>query len=292
MTHRADDSAGGVGGLPVDFLRSRDPSGPLGTMRVVVPAVLLTLLAIAAPPAATATPGGGASVGRGGRRAARSRSVGLPFRGRLQNGVRLRESEHVRYVPEYAEGGHHYGTWQLVQLIERAAARVYGRLRGGPLSVGELSAARGGRLPGHRSHQNGRDVDLAFYMLGPRGPFQPYAFAAFDGDGVGRGPNAMLRFDDDRNWELVAKLVADGDARVQHIFVSRAIRRRLLATGRRRRARRVLLDRASRVLGQPSHGHRHANHFHVRIYCGPAERPAAKTVARSTLGIPGRGRAE
>jgi murein endopeptidase len=31
--------------------------------------------------------------------------------------------------------------------------------------------------------------------------------------------------------------------------------------------------RLEQVLVQPSHGHPHANHFHVRIYCNPHERP-------------------
>ena len=187
-------------------------------------------------------------------------------------GVHLRESEAIRYVTEYAARGNHFGTWQLVQLVERAAERVQRRLPGGRLSVGEMSAQAGGRLDGHRSHQSGRDVDLSFYMTDARGnPYAPFAFAEFGGDGVGRGPNRMLRFDDARNWELVGKLVADGDARVQHIFVSNALKRRLLREGRRRGAPASVLNRARQVMGQPAH-HAHANHFHVRIYCSPNER--------------------
>ncbi|MFK7990312.1 MAG: penicillin-insensitive murein endopeptidase [Sandaracinaceae bacterium] len=205
------------------------------------------------------------------RRRARSRSRGLPFEGRLIRGVRLEESDDIRYLPEYAERGNHYGTWQLVQLLERAAERVQQRLPGARLSVGELSGPEGGHLDGHRSHQNGRDADLSFYMTDARGnPREPFAYADFGGDGEGRGPNAMLRFDDARNWELVGKLVADGDARVQRIFVSRALKRRLLREGRRRGAPASVLNRAERVMTQPSH-HAHANHFHVRIYCNPHE---------------------
>ena len=204
----------------------------------------------------------------------RSRSMGLAFQGRLQRGVRLRESPYLRYVTEYRERGNHWGTWELVQLLERAAYRVERSLPGAKLSVGELSKREGGRIPGHASHQSGRDVDIAFYMLDGRGePFEPYAFADFDADGQGTGPNEGLRFDDERNWELVAKLVADGDARVQYIFVANHLKQRLLRAGRRRGAPGVLLDRAARVMVQPT-GHRHANHFHVRIYCSPGDKPA------------------
>ncbi len=218
----------------------------------------------------------------------RSRSIGFAWQGRLENGVLLRESELVRYAGEYREHGNFYGTWQLVQLLERAAERVHQRLPGARLSVGELSGPRGGPLPGHRSHESGRDVDVSFYMLGPRErPFEPFAVANFGADGAGRGANSMLRFDDDRNWELVAKLVADGDARVQYIFVANAIQRRLLRTARRRHAPRSIVARAEQVMVQPSHGHPHANHFHVRIYCNPHERPRCRDRAPFHAWYPG-----
>lgn len=206
-----------------------------------------------------------------------SQSIGYPYEGRLRNGVLLRESEHVRYAGEYRDRGHFWGTEELVRLIERAAARVARRFRGGPLSVGELSARRGGPLPGHRSHQNGRDADLAFYMLDAQGrPFEAFDFAGFDRHGRGLPPHTSLRFDDARNWELVAALVSDADARVQYLFVADTLRRRLLATARRRRAPAWVIARAEAVMVQPSHGHPHRNHFHVRIYCPPADRPACR----------------
>ena len=202
----------------------------------------------------------------------RSRSLDLPWAGRLKRGMRLKESRYVRHVGEYKGKGHFYGTWELVQLLERAARRVAVRIPGARLSVGELSRGQGGAIAGHRSHESGRDVDIGFYMtLDSGAPYHSYAFANINANGRGRPPNQFLRFDDARNWELVAKLVADGDARVQHIFVSRPIRRRLLMEGTRRRASRAVLDRAKTVLSQP--GHPHANHFHVRIYCAPADRP-------------------
>lgn len=246
--------------------------------RLAVTAVLVSL-ALAAPIAAAAPrPSAGVSESRETRSPrGRSRSIGYPWDGRLQNGVTLRESPLVRYTGEYRRTGNFVGTWQLVQLIERSAERVQQRLPGARLSVGELSAARGGAIPRHRSHQNGRDVDIAFYMTDARGrPYDPFAFATFGPDGVGLGPNRMLRFDDARNWELVGKLVADGDARVQYIFVSNAIRQRLLRTARQRRAPRSVIRRAETVMVQPSHGHPHANHFHVRIYCNPHERPRCR----------------
>jgi penicillin-insensitive murein endopeptidase len=204
----------------------------------------------------------------------RSRSVGLPWQGHLERGVKLKESAHLRYVPEYEKAGHFWGTWQLVQLLERAAYGVAQRVPGSRLSVGELSAERGGDLPGHASHESGRDADIGFYMLdGAEKPFAAFAFANFDGRGRGLAPNRGLRFDVRRNWELLARLITDAEARVQYAFVAPAIRQLLLNQGKKLGVSRSVLERAARVMVQPGEKHPHGNHFHVRIYCGPNERP-------------------
>lgn len=240
-------------------------------------AIVVALVASASLPAGSLPSARADRPGERRERRAASVSVGLPFQGRLRHAVLLRESEHVRYAGEYRAGGHFWGTTELVALLERAAARVAQRIPGARLSVGELSAQAGGRLSGHRSHQNGRDVDVAFYMLdGDGDPYDPYGFAAFDRRGLGLAPNQALHFDDARNWELVARLLTDPDARVQYVFVADTLRNRLLATARRRHASRAVIARAEQALVQPSHGHPHRNHFHVRIYCPPADRPQCR----------------
>ena len=207
----------------------------------------------------------------------RSRSLDYVWDGRLQRGMRLNASHYVHHVGEYVRHGHFYGTWELVQLIERAARRGAFRLPGAKLSTGELSRQGGGAIGGHRSHRNGRDADIGFYMTGPDGqPRLAHRFIAFDRYGRGRPPYQSLRFDDARNWELIAKLVADADARVQYIFVEGGLRARLLAEGRRQGAPRSLLARAGAVLTVPDEGHPHDNHFHVRIYCSPSDRPRCR----------------
>ena len=131
----------------------------------------------------------------------RSRSLRYPWDGQLSRGLRLPESEYVRYVGEYAPAGRFFGTWELVQLLERGARRVAFRLPGARLSVGELSRPGGGRVDGHRSHESGRDVDVGFYVTNTDGkPIYSYAFADFDARGRGVAPNQYLRFDDARNW--------------------------------------------------------------------------------------------
>lgn len=228
-------------------------------------------------PARSRQQGRGRAQSRRAPRRANSASIGFAFRGRLRRAVPLEESTLVRHAGEYRAGGNFYGTTELVTLLERAAAHVSRRLPGARLSVGELSRQNGGAIAGHRSHQNGRDVDIAFYMLDGAGhPYDPFAFANFDRLGHGLPPNESLTFDDARNWELVSRLVADADARVQYIFVAETLKTRLLRTARRRRAPARVIQRAEAVMVQPAHGHPHRNHFHVRIYCPPGDRPACE----------------
>lgn len=207
----------------------------------------------------------------------RSRSLGYAWRGSLTRAVRLKPNANLRYVPEYASSGHFFGTWQLVQLLERAAQRVATKLPGARLSVGELSAEGGGNLPGHASHESGRDVDVGFYMLdAQKRPYDAFAFANFDDRGHGQRPNVGLRFDAARNWELVSRLVTDGDARVQYVFVAQGLKTLILREGKRQGAAKNVLERVTRALVPPRERHPHGNHFHVRIYCGPEERPQCR----------------
>ncbi|MDD9971489.1 MAG: penicillin-insensitive murein endopeptidase [Myxococcales bacterium] len=220
----------------------------------------------------------------------RSRSLAYVHRGALRRGMRLRESEYIRHVPDYAAGGHFYGTWETVQLLERAARWVAFRAPGARLSVGELARNGGGRLAGHRSHQSGRDVDVAFYMrvVGSPRAYEASAFVEFDREGRGAGAMRALRFDEARNWQLLTKLVTDAEARVQYIFVADHLKARLLAYGRAVGSSVVVLERAATVMLQPSHGHPHANHFHVRVYCAPDDRPACRDQAPFWPWYPGR----
>ncbi len=205
----------------------------------------------------------------------RSMSVKFPWKGHLERGMLLREDELVRHVDEYAEHERFYGTWQLVQLVRRAAQRVADHYPGSRLSVGELSAEHGGRIVGHHSHRNGRDIDIAFYLTGGDG--QPATARDFvpvvRRSGLAYFGSGTYHFDDARNWQLLAKLLDDDDARVQFVFVAKTLQRRLLAEAAREGAPDWLIARAQAVMFEPTVGNRHQSHFHVRIYCPADDRP-------------------
>ncbi len=198
----------------------------------------------------------------------RAVSTGWPWRGRLLDAVRLQPTEHVHLVDADVPRGRHFGTIELVGLITRVAARVADDAPGARLQVGELSGERGGNIPGHRSHENGRDVDLGFYFVDAE-TGEPVDLPRFVNQ-TRRGArleSRALRFDDVRNWRLVEALATDEVAPVQHAFVHRDLRARLLRAGERLGAPAELLERVKRIVISPGVAHPHRNHFHVRIYC-------------------------
>lgn len=206
---------------------------------------------------------------------ASSKSIGWPFRGVLMRGEKLEPSEHVRLSDVCVPGGNFFGTSELVGLVQRAAERVSLALPGAPLPVGELSARGGGRIDGHRSHRNGRDVDLGFYLHDGNGaPVAPDFFPNVQASGAGTWRGGPIQFDDARNWKLVEALLTDEHVSVQFVFVANTIRRRLLAEASRQGASADLIDRASKVIRPPGRTRNpHRNHFHVRVFCDGSDLP-------------------
>ena len=177
--------------------------------------------------------------------------------------------------------GYRYGSDQLVELIARVAASVEQKHPGAVLGVADLSAERGGAIKGHRSHQSGRDADLIFYALDAQGqPFQPdshMAYYTYSGRAhYAKAPkyqrNIQERyFDLPRNWELVKALMNDRQAQVEHMFVSRRIRRWLLRYAEQSGEPEELVRRASKLLKRPHTTGGHNDHMHIRVRCSSSD---------------------
>jgi penicillin-insensitive murein DD-endopeptidase len=197
-------------------------------------------------------------------------SVGSPNEGKLVGGVKLDTSSGtVRVVPAYQRGDTRWGLPDLIHMIERAAKKVAKKHPGAVLGVGDVSRKNGGDIFLHRSHESGRDADIAFYVVDQRGKdLKPDTFVAFQGS-IESNSMPGARFDVAKNWEMVQAMLEDPKARVSHIFVADPLRRMLLAYAKPR-VLPALYNRAAAVMMQPSNALPHDNHFHVRISCPPA----------------------
>ncbi len=168
-----------------------------------------------------------------------------------------------------------YGTSEMVHGLVDAANRVHRELGGLPVTINDLSLAHGGPIPHHRSHQNGRDVDVLFYQLGPDGEPIESVGAFFDPSGAGvdfqdladPSDDVALRFDVPRTWLFVRALIEDDEAALQHVFVAEHLRTLLLEYARGHDVPSGTVARFAEMTCQP--GYPHDDHLHLRFFCSP-----------------------
>ena len=207
-------------------------------------------------------------------------TVGVPNRGVLTDAQELPVAG-PGFVRFRAQSSHYFAQPRLVQALQSAAAEVALRFPGGaPLSIGDLSAKTGGRIPGHDSHRSGRDVDLLFFVTTPAGvPTTSPGFVRFEADGLAAVPGSTdyVRFDVDREWWLLRTLLTSRAVDVQFMFVCHELEALLIDHARALGEPSELIWRAETVLLQPSDSLRHDDHVHLRIACAPDEATAGCT---------------
>jgi murein endopeptidase len=170
----------------------------------------------------------------------RSTAVGLPFAGRLRNGVQLPSEgedfftwDSILHQAPNREW-RRYGTDRLVRVLLKVLAEYRAANPDAPrVAIGDLSRPRGGNFgpqyggPGHASHQNGLDADVYY----PRT------------DGRERAPARVEQVDRVLAQDLVDRFVRAG---AQYVFVGP----------------HVGLRGPKRIVQPRTH---HDNHLHVRI---------------------------
>lgn len=206
----------------------------------------------------------------------RGLSIGRASHGQLLGAQALVPGETLRILPlRHARRCLNWGTPRLVAALQHAAEAVHqASPEAPPLGVGDMSKARGGPIrPYSRSHQSGRDVDLAFYQVDEQGqPVPAEDLLSFDARGY--ADRGRRRFDTQRNWLLVRALLEDKEVDVQWMFISEPLRRALLDQARKLNEPAALLQRAASVLHQPTDSRPHDDHIHLRIRCTAEERAA------------------
>jgi penicillin-insensitive murein endopeptidase len=201
-------------------------------------------------------------------------SVGVPHHGVQTESVELpvRGPGFRRFRPM---GTNYSGNPRLVAGLQAAAAAVDQALPGGaPLTIGDLSARHGGRIPGHNSHRTGRDVDLLWYVTTPAGaPVPSPGFIRVASDGLAEiyETQQYLRLDVPREWLLVKSLLLSNDIAVQFMFVSHDVEALLIEYARSKGEPLDLVWHAETVMLEPSDSAPHDDHLHLRIACSPEE---------------------
>lgn len=174
-------------------------------------------------------------------------AVGKPHRGRLENGVRLPDSE--LYTIRFDRLC--YGTSLAVRDIQAAIA-TFRQETGfaGEVFIGAMSRKSGRKLSPHRSHRTGRDVDVRMPAL---------EFA--------EGKAKLDR--DEIDWSATWAMV-DAFVRTEHvksIFLERKLWERLKRGALRTGATDEQIERVFSVI---KHSKGHTSHVHVRFECGAA----------------------
>ena len=238
----------------------------LAICRLLLIAPVLGLLAAAAPELAHADPARSLPARfRQAPYSLMSLSIGYPNAGSQIRAKRLKKSAELSI--KLGSEPNSYGHPSLVLMLTRTAKQVARGAPGSVMLVGDLSSRDGGRLPGHTSHQSGRDADIGFYVTDPKGKrVLLEKFVAFDAEGRASDGSPFV-FDDYRNWLLLQALARDDRAGLSHVFVAARLKKRLLDWAQARPAFRKYVPAVVGILKQPDNALPHDDHFHVRIAC-------------------------
>lgn len=186
-----------------------------------------------------------------------SESIGFPWDGRLENGYRL--EPHKGYV--IRDPGRSWGTEETIEAIGQGFDEVRRRHKRAPrIPVHDLSRRNGGPIDDHRSHESGRDVDIAYFQRRcPQGVCKMRSVL----------PRQLLV---GPQWTLIRAWIRRGQAQV--IFIDYSLQAVLYRHARRQGATDRQLSLwfqyprpRSQSIGIIRHYPNHRNHLHVRFVC-------------------------
>lgn len=186
-----------------------------------------------------------------------SRSVGKPHQGRLIQARRL--PLHPGWVIRDRERA--WGTDETVDALVGAIDELQSAHPRAPrIEVHDLSFRDGGPIDDHRSHESGRDADLALFQKRCAGGVCAFRRAT---------PNGL---DVERQWTLLHHLLREGE--VEAVFLDYRLQRPLYEHARSHGATADELGRwfqyprgQGSPLGIIRHARNHADHLHVRFTC-------------------------
>jgi len=178
-------------------------------------------------------------------------SYGHPYQGHLENGVVFPNQFPGYHVRDESRS---YTTPEVVGALLDAIEAVRTQFPDTcDLFIGDFSSQCGGFATHHRSHQNGRDVDIGMYAKGNR-PLNTLV------------PMGEENLDAAKTWCLIENLIAS--QRVQYIFLDRRVQKVLYEYAASRGYDQAYLQRVfGNVRGSLiQHVRSHVDHMHVRFF--------------------------
>ncbi len=160
----------------------------------------------------------------------------------------------------------YFGTWDMIQLIQKMGLWVRDHVPGQVLSVGNITSRHGGPQRGQVSHQNGLDADIAYFT-----PSQTME-AVVDIKSNKLNSNILL----DDQWKLFKQLISTEMVNIIIVdpTVKKSICQRAVKLGEINSPNDNNLGARTlkRLYVDEGHDRQHSNHFHVRIWCSSFDR--------------------
>lgn len=183
-------------------------------------------------------------------------SIGEPSRGNLINGVKFPSSLHGYKVSDEDRA---YTTPEVVGALLDAFEKFEQRYPDScDIFIGDFSRYGGGRLKGHGSHQNGRDVDIGLFA---NGNVRLDSFV----------PMNSKNLDVPKTWHMIQSLI--GTQQVQTIYLDKSIQTLIYKYALSEGIDRSFLSEVFRNAGDGvekeciiQHAPGHLNHMHVRFF--------------------------
>jgi LysM repeat protein/pSer/pThr/pTyr-binding forkhead associated (FHA) protein len=201
-------------------------------------------------------------------------SVGNPNDGRLEDGIQMPKSDlYVMRAPNIMWGSSH-----TIENLLTAIARFRQEIDfEGVLVVADISRRGGGKIPPHKSHQAGRDVDV----------WMPTLKGVYQKSWLGRDRKPMRNeIDWFATWVLVRSLIETGQ--VAHIFLEYELQEKVYRAAKlsgatdEELATAMQWPRGPHASGILGHSSGHVAHIHVRFKCGPLDTQCVDGIRRTT----------
>lgn len=191
----------------------------------------------------------------------KSESYGKPSRGRLFNG-RFLQKEGNGFIHT---GKGSYGTDETISCLIYSIGKVREKYPDSvAVVIGSLSKVNGGKIKPHKSHQNGRDVDIGYYYKGNKPLKHLQKMRAYE-------------VDVEKTWTLIENLLQTGW--VEYIFMNYKFQKlfydyvKNLGYDEKTLKKIFQYPRGRKTgAGIIRHEHGHLAHFHVRFLCASSDK--------------------